>query len=230
MTESESEQTGELHRPMSALIRGALAKARVLGVRIVGPPGSGKTELIESTLKRLEQPNRLGVVVVNPASRRDAERLGKRCGQVAHIDAAVPTASAVWRAILEMNLNRLDAVLVEAAGGLAPLHDLGQDATVAVFSVSGGDDKAAEYHQLLKAASAVVLTKTDLRSLVKFDPQVFRADVRSITPDADVFEVSAVAGTGMDEWHNWLEKLSAFKRGLHGRHDRNEVPPNTFFG
>ncbi len=168
--------------------------------------------------------------MVNPASSRDAQRLGGVCGQVALVDAAVPTSSSMYRIISELSLEKFDLVLIEAAGGLAPLQDLGQDATVAVFAVSGGDDKAAEYHALLNAASAVVLTKTDLRALVKFDSQVFRTDLQLINPSAEVYEVSAKTHSGISGWLAWLERVRFAKKSKRNRADEDPSSANTFFG
>jgi hydrogenase nickel incorporation protein HypB len=216
--------------PAAALIRTALTQARVLAIRIIGHPGSGKTELIESTLKRMPAPMRIAVIVINPASSRDAQRLKPLCGYVGHIDAAVPDAVQVWRAMSDLQLDHFDTVLIEAAGGFAPLQDLGQDATVAVFSIGGGDDKAAKYHALINRSSAVLLTKIDLRPLIKFDEQVFRNDVRAINSAAEVFEVSSVLGAGMPDWINWLERTRAAKLQSRSRIGPTDWTPDKFIG
>ena len=233
--DAESSRTGndpspEHRHPPAALIRMALARARVLGIRVIGPPGSGKTELIESTLKRLAAPRRVAVIVVNPAPARDVVRLQNLCGFVASVDAAIPTAQAIWHIISKLKLESFESLIIEAAGGLAPLQDLGQDATVAVFATSGGDDKAAEYHTLLSAASAVVLTKTDLQSLVRFDSKLFRNDVQSINESADLHEVSARTGTGISAWIAWLEQRHLAKRRHHENQDPDAPATDDYFG
>jgi len=217
-----------MHGP--AMIRKALAQARVLGIRLIGHPGSGKSELIEATLKRLAAPKRVAVIVVNPASGRDADRLRKFCGFVGHVDAAVPDSASIWRAISELKLERFDTLLIEAAGGLATLNDLGQDATVAVFAVSGGDDKAAEYHTLLNSSSAIVLTKIDLLPLVKFDRNVFSNDVRGINSSAEVIEISAMTGSGMPEWLDWINRTRTAKTQGRSRGDPNQRSSDSFIG
>lgn len=209
---TDVESSNPTRPPAAAVIRKALAKAAIPAIRITGHPGSGKTSLIEATLKHLPAPMRVGVIIVNPASIRDAERLRKLCGYVGRLDVAVPTGAGVGRVFAEIDLAKLDLLLIETAGGLAPLHDLGQDATVAVFAVSGGDDKAAEYRQVLAASSALILTKKDLLPLVKFDSKVFRNDVNSINPAAEVFEISAQTGIGIPAWVAWLDRIRACKR------------------
>ncbi len=216
--------------PAAALIRQALARARIAAIRLIGHPGSGKTELIEATLKSLPAPKRAAVIVVNPASGREAQRLRQFCGHVAHVDTPYADAAHIWQAISELKLENFDTILIEAAGGLTHLHDLGQDTTVAVFAVSGGDDKAAEYHILLKTASAVLLTKSDLRSFVKFDSKIFRDDVRAINSFAEVFELSATTGSGMRDWMAWLERVRATKRGDAARNILREGSTEGFVG
>ena len=226
----ETSDLSAFHLPAAAMVRRSLARAHVLGIRIIGHPGSGKTELVEATVKRLPNSKSVAVIVVNPAAERDAQRLAKTCGYVAHVDAAIPTASAIWRVVSEMKLEDFDTLVIEAAGGLAPLHDLGQGVTVAVFSIGGGDDKAAEYRSLLSAASAVVLTKTDLRPHVKFDPQIFRDDLRDINPTAHVLEVSAASGSGIGDWISWLERVRVIKRQNEARGNEAEFAANNFLG
>jgi hydrogenase nickel incorporation protein HypB len=218
----------EFHLPAAGMIRRALAQAGVAAIRIIGHPGAGKTELVEATLRSVLAPKRVGVIVVNPASRRDAEKLERACGHVAHLDAAAPTASAISKVVSDLKLAEIDLILIESAGGLGQLQDLGQDATVAVFAVSGGDDKAAEYHTLLKASSAVVVTKSDLRPHVQFDPEVLRKDIRLINSLAEIFEVSAQTGHGMEVWVAWLERIRVAKRRK--RESADERSPDSYVG
>lgn len=211
-----------LHLSPVALIRTALAKHRVLAIRLIGPPGAGKTQLIQETLKNLPNPKRAAVIAVNPAADRDAQRLHGHAAFVAHIDAAIPTASAIWRILSTLDLGKFDTLFIECAGGLSALPDLGQDASVAVFAVSGGDDKAMEYSGLLAHVSAIVLTNIDLRPLVKFDTRVFRADVERINPEASLHEISTLSGSGMFSWLYWLKERQIAKRL------RDESPPQEF--
>jgi hydrogenase nickel incorporation protein HypB len=234
--ESDGHRTlGEAQRntgrsPSEALIRAALARAGVLALRIIGPPGSGKTELIEATLKGYPAPRRVAVIAVDPASVREAERLQNRCGFVAHLDSAVPDPAAIWRIISQLRLEDFDFILIEGCGGMAPLKDVGQDATAAVLAVSGGDDKALEYHTLLESASVILLTKIDVRHLVKFNEHIFRNDAQAIAPEAQIIELSAVTGSGMHCWLEWLDKTRTAKKWRDVPIDPEQSSGNTFFG
>jgi hydrogenase nickel incorporation protein HypB len=239
MTRETSEnpaQSGEIakrdfaRRPPQAMIRAALARSGVLAVRIIGPPGSGKTELIEATLKALPGPRRVAVIAVDPASIREADRLQNLCGYVAHLDSAVPDPAAIWRIISQLRLEDFDFILIEGCGGMARLKDIGQDATAAVLAVSGGDDKALEYHAMLESASVILLSKIDVRQFVKFNEHVFRKDVSNIAPDAQIIELSAVTGSGMLRWFEWLDKARTAKKLRDVSPDPDQSSSNKYFG
>jgi hydrogenase nickel incorporation protein HypB len=97
-----------------------------------------------------------------------------------------------------------------------------------VFSVSGGDDKAAEFARGVADADLVLLNKLDLLPHVQFDPRVFESDVRCLNRDVRVLRVSAAHGTGLDQWEHWL-------REQHRRVPRGPAaewlePPEVFLG
>lgn len=227
---SDDEQKNIGRGPPEAMIRTALARAGVLAARIIGPPGSGKTELIEATLRGYPAPRRVAVIAVDPASVREAGRLKNLCGYVAHLDSAVPDPAAIWRIISQLHLEDFDFILIEGCGGMAPLKDIGQDATIAVLAVSGGDDKALEYHALLERSSVILLTKIDVRQLVKFNEHVFRNDARTIAPEAEIIEFSAVTGAGMLHWFEWLDRACTAKKWRDVPPDPDQSSSNTYFG
>lgn len=173
-------------------------------VALIGPPGSGKTALIEAAVQHLAHKLRVAVITINPAAHRDAERISHYCTQVEAIDSANPDASAISAALAKLHLDQIDLLLIESMGGLGGPPDLGQDHTVCVLSMSGGDDKAAEYSKLLAKSSAVILSKAELKQHVLFDRNIFRSDLKSINPKAELFEISAFGNTGMDLWIKWL--------------------------
>jgi len=216
--------------PPEAMVRAALSRAGVLAIRLIGPPGSGKTELIEATLKAYPAPRRVAVIAVDPASAREADRLQDKCGFVAHLESAVPDAVDIHRIISKLPLQDFDFILIEGCGGMTSLKDIGQDTTVAVLAVSGGDDKALEYRALLASASLILLTKIDVRYMVKFNEGVFRADARAVAPQADIIELSAVTGSNMFRWLEWLDKSRTAKKWRDVPNDREQSSGNTFFG
>ena len=96
--------------------------------------------------------------------------------------------------------------MIENVGTLAlpGIPDVGQDASVTVFSVAAGDDKADKHPELVSGADLVILNKTDLLASVPFDVGAFRGDVGRIKPGVDLIELSAIRGDGLAKWVAWL--------------------------
>lgn len=178
---------------------------RALVVAVIGPPGCGKTSLIEATLRRLRGRLRIAVITVNPAAQRDAKRLHCCCDYVAAVQTAFPGGSVILSALDKLDMNQIDLLLIESMGGIAGPPNFQQDHTVCVLALSDGDDKAAEYSQLLERSSAVILTKGDLEGHVTFNHDAFAADVARINPLAELIEVSVVDNMGMAQWLAWIE-------------------------
>lgn len=202
----------------------------VLAVALVGPPGAGKTALLEATARHLRGKARIAVITVNPAAERDADRLSRYCDDVQPISTAAPDARAMRPALQKLNLAHTDILFIESLGGIAGVPDFGQDATVAVLAVSGGDDKAAEYASLLSGSHALILSKAELQRHVMFDRGAFRADVRRINPLAEFFEISAFENTGLNRWLAWLDRRRQEKDPDYHPAALEPPPAEWFFG
>jgi len=210
--------------------REALQRSKVLAVALVGPPGAGKTALIEATARQLRGKAKVAVITVNPAADRDAERVWRYCEHVQAVKTAAPDACAVRPALQRIDMSHTDIVLIESLGGIGGAPDFGQDLTVTVLAVSGGDDKAAEYATLLSASQALVLSKAELQRHVMFDRGAFRADAHRINPEAELLEVSAFENTGLNRWLAWLERRRQEKNPAFRPSDLPRPLPEWFFG
>jgi len=155
-----------------------------------------KTALLEATARQLRGMTGVAIVVANPAAQRDAERLTRYCDHVEVVNSAAPTAEEIHTAVQHLQLKGIQIVFIESLGGIFGVPDFGQDVTVAVLAVSGGDDKAAEYANLVSHSDVVILTKSELQRHVMFDRGVMRLDVHRINPIAEFLEVSAFENTG----------------------------------
>ena len=186
------------------VIREECLYAGVLTAALVGPPGAGKTTLLEATLRRLSGLITAATAVVHPAADRDTARLASVCERTAAVRSTGPDAHGLRDSLAGISPWSIGLLFIETVGGLAGAPAMGQDLTVAVLSVGGGDDKAAEYERLLADADALVLTQSDLRPHVAFRNDLFLADLRRINPKIKFFVVSAAEGTGLDDWIAWL--------------------------
>jgi hydrogenase nickel incorporation protein HypB len=190
-------------------VRGDLAGRGIFAVDIIGAPGSGKTALLEATLRGLQGRRRPAVLVGDLTTRRDGDRLARWCDQVVQISTGQGChleAHQIRDALTQVDLSRVDLLLIENVGNLiCPVgFDLGQSAKVGVFATTEGEDKAAKHPYLVQSADLLLLNKIDLMPHLTFDRPVFAADVRLLNPTVPLLDVSATTGEGMDAWMEWL--------------------------
>ena len=96
--------------------------------------------------------------------------------------------------------------VIENVGNLVcpALFDLGETARVVLASVTEGTDKPLKYPQMFRSADLVVITKTDLGPYVNFDGAQFGEHLGQISPQATMISLSAVSGSGLPSWYDWL--------------------------
>jgi len=199
--------------------RARLRAARIFSLDLIGSPGSGKTALLEATLRGLNGAQRCGVIVGDLATARDGERLERWCAQVVQINTGKTChleAHHVASALARLDLGQIDILFIENVGNLiCPVgFDLGQDVKVGLFSVTEGDDKAAKHPHFVTASDLLLLNKIDLLPYVSFNRELFGEDIRRLKPAAELREISAQTGQGMDAWMGWLGgKLEQARRG-----------------
>ncbi|MDZ7708396.1 MAG: hydrogenase nickel incorporation protein HypB [Trueperaceae bacterium] len=190
--------------------------ARRLVLNIVSSPGSGKTALMERTVRELASDLAIGVVVGDLETDNDAVRLhGAGAPSVQIVTGAVChlEAEMVARAVDGLDLDDLDVVVIENVGNLVcpAAWDLGEDLRVTMLSVTEGEDKPLKYPRIFKDADAVIINKIDIAEAVGFDRDRALESVRQVTPNAKLFELSARTGEGMAPWLAWLREQRAAK-------------------
>ncbi|WP_428938091.1 hydrogenase nickel incorporation protein HypB [Fontivita pretiosa] len=211
----------KLNDEIAAINRETLLKAGVFTLDLIGAPGCGKTALLEATIPLLSSELRCAVVVGDLATQRDADRLAQFCPQVVQINTGKGChleAHHVRQAIAKLDLSSIDVLFIENVGNLiCPVgFDLGQDVKVGMFAVSDGDDKAAKHPYLVSEADLLLLGKIDLLPHVPFDVELFLADVKHLKPTAEVIQLSAKNGVGMELWHQWVLRRYRARRGAAG--------------
>lgn len=101
-------------------------------------------------------------------------------------------------------------LFIENVGNLVcpALWDLGEEAKVAILSVTEGEDKPLKYPDMFAAARLMILNKIDLLPHVHFDVQRCIELARRVNPDIEVIQLSATTGEGLDRWLDWLTRSS----------------------
>lgn len=190
--------------------RARLDAEGVLAVNLMSSPGSGKTALLEATLRSLSPALRIGVIEGDLETENDAERiraLGAPAFQITTGTACHLDAGMVARALDALPLERLDLLFIENVGNLVcpASFDLGHHRNVTLLSVTEGDDKPAKYPVMFRAADAVLLTKLDLLAVLDdFAPQRAERCLRRLASEAPMLGVSARGGEGLAAWYDWL--------------------------
>jgi hydrogenase nickel incorporation protein HypB len=115
-------------------------------------------------------------------------------------------AEQVARALRQLPTDSLDVVVIENVGNLVcpAAFELGEHAKIVVLSTAEGDDKPVKYPGTFAKAKAVLINKIDLLGALEFDIARVRSDIKALSPEAQVFEISARTGKGMSGWYEWL--------------------------
>jgi len=104
-------------------------------------------------------------------------------------------------------LGQLDVLMIENVGNLVcPAgFDLGEDHKVVLLAVTEGEDKPLKYPQMFRAATLMLINKTDLLPYVDFDLERCRTFARQINPGIEILEISCRSGMGLEGWYAWLQ-------------------------
>lgn len=195
--------------------RQVLAGLGAFAVNLVSSPGSGKTTLLCKTIEALGAAP-LAVIEGDQQTDHDAARIratGARAVQVntgkgCHLDAQM-----VGGAMAALALEPASFLFIENVGNLVcPAgFDLGEDAKVAILSVTEGEDKPLKYPDIFTAARLAILNKTDLAPHCDADLAAYEANLKRVNPALTVLRVSARTGEGMEAWLAWLRAGLAAK-------------------
>jgi hydrogenase nickel incorporation protein HypB len=191
--------------------RQRFASSGLTVVNLLSSPGSGKTALLERLAQEWAPQHPLAVVVGDLATDNDAQRLRRAgveaiqitTGQACHLEAAM-----VQRALAQLQLQRLELLVIENVGNLVcpAAYDLGESLRLVMLSVTEGEDKPLKYPSMFQSADLVVISKIDLASAVEFDHGLAHRHLRQVAPAAPVLELSAKTGAGMDQLYGLLQQ------------------------
>lgn len=190
----------------------------VLAINLMSSPGSGKTSLLEATIKALAGELKLAVIEGDLATENDAARI-RACGvpavQIQTGNACHLDAQMVHDALDDLPLAGLDVLFVENVGNLVcpASFDLGVHRNVTLLSVTEGDDKPAKYPVMFRGADLTLISKVDLLPhLEEFSVERARASLRQVGFAGRTIEVSKRGGSGFEQWLGWLREEVAARR------------------
>lgn len=203
----------------------------VLTINLMSSPGSGKTALLEATIKKLAGSLRIAVIEGDLETENDADRiraLGVPAHQITTGTACHLDAHLVEKALDHLRLDGLDVLFIENVGNLVcpASFDLGHHRNVSLLSVTEGDDKPAKYPVMFRAADLMLITKTDiLQYLPEFSPERAEGCLRNLASKSPSIRLSSKSGEGLEAWIAWLQQEIASYR--QARQAQQTLKPNV---
>ncbi len=207
----------EANDRIAARLRADFARRGILVLNLISSPGSGKTSLLERTLSDLAGEFRMAVIEGDLQTDNDARRVAASGAQAVQINTEGGChldSSMVSEALQSIDCENLDILFIENVGNLVcPTEfDCGEDAKIALLSVTEGDDKPQKYPYLFHKAKAMILNKIDLLPYVDFDVARARAHASALNADLAFMEISCRTRTGLDAWYDWLRAATRAKK------------------
>jgi hydrogenase nickel incorporation protein HypB len=204
------ERVMERNDALARDVRARLVASAVPAFNLVSSPGSGKTLLLERTLRDLGGELRIAVITGDVQTQNDADRIARWTddlvqavvtGGACHLDAR-----QVTEALEAVELDAIDLLFVENVGNLVcpASWDLGETAKIVVLSVTEGEDKPLKYPKMFEQARFAVLNKIDLLPYVPFDVDLATRYALQVNPSLEIFRTSALTGEGLEAWYDFL--------------------------
>lgn len=186
-------------------------RAGVAVVNLMSAPGAGKTALLERALRDADI--RVGVLEGDVQGSMDADRIAALhvpvvqlntdggFGGECHLDA-----NMVRTALAGFDLDELDLLVIENVGNLVCPAEfrVGEDAKAMICSITEGEDKPIKYPLMFRTCDVVVVNKIDLLEHLDFDLDLLLDNIAAVNPGAEVMQVSARTGQGVDGFRRWL--------------------------
>jgi len=193
--------------------RGYFDAKNIFSINLVSSPGSGKTSLLEKTIK--ENNNELDFFIIegDQQTMNDAERIKEagapviqiNTGQGCHLDADM-----INKAVKSLEVKNNSVLFIENVGNLVcpAMFDLGESKRVVVISVTEGEDKPIKYPAMFNTSDICIINKIDLLPYLDFDLEKLKEYALQVNHHLEFMEVSVKSGEGMDKWYQWLKNNS----------------------
>ncbi len=65
---------------------------------------------------------------------------------------------------------------------------------------------------MFQASDLVLVNKIDLLPHLRFDLALCLDNIRKVNPSAQILQLSAINGEGMNAWYEWIERQAAAAR------------------
>lgn len=196
---------------MAARNRGYFEAKNIFALNLVSSPGSGKTSLLERTLKDLKAEIPFFVIEGDQQTLNDANRIAAidipviqiNTGKGCHLES-----DAIFDAVKKLNITDNAVLMIENVGNLVcpSMFDLGESKRVVIISTTEGEDKPIKYPDMFHTSDLCIINKIDLLPYVHIDVEKLKQYALKVNPKLQFIELSATTGAGMNTWYDWLRK------------------------
>lgn len=192
--------------------RGRFRQQGLLALNLLSAPGSGKTSLLERSLKEWDGP--AAVIEGDQHSLNDARRIRDTGAPVVQLNTGAGChleADMLGHAMDELKPAPGSLLFIENVGNLVcpALFDLGEQAKVVMLSVTEGEDKPQKYPHIFRASQLMLINKIDLLPYLDFDLHACIEAAREVNPSIQIICLSVRSGEGMQQWYAWLRAQQA---------------------
>jgi hydrogenase nickel incorporation protein HypB len=187
-----------------------------VAIDIMGSVGAGKTTLIEQIVQRIKTKYKVAALDGDLNTTIDADLIGRHgvesiqinTGKECHLDA-----NLVRKALREMDLDKIDLLIIENVGNLICPSDfpLGSSKRIVVISVTEGPYMVLKHPLTFARADIVVINKIDLAQAMGVDPSKLESDAKKVKPQLQIVKASLREGKGVDEVIKALDLPSLLK-------------------
>jgi len=201
---------------MAARNRGYFDAKNIFALNLVSSPGSGKTALLERTLKDLKNEIPFYVIEGDQQTLNDANRIAAlnipvlqiNTGKGCHLESDM-----VYEAVKKLDPKENSVLMIENVGNLVcpAMFNLGESKRVVIISTTEGVDKPIKYPDMFHTADICVINKIDLLPYLEIDLEELKQYALQVNPELQFFEISATKGLGMEAWYTWLRENSIVK-------------------
>lgn len=198
---------------------GSAISMKAVKIGVGGPVGSGKTALLHSLCKLLEDRHDLAVITNDIYTYEDAEFLVRSGALPAERIRGVQTGGCPHTAIREdTSVNQeavdemlarfpdLDVLFLESGGDnlAASFSPELVDVSIYVVDVSGGDKVPRKGGPGVTRSDLLVINKTDLAPHVGADLAIMERDARELRGDKPILFTNLRSGEGAEEVGRWI--------------------------
>ena len=193
--------------------KGFFEALSIMALNLVSSPGSGKTSILERTIKEFGKNNSCYVIEGDQQTMNDAQRIKAagapvvqiNTGNGCHLDALM-----VNKAVKQLSVPAKSILFIENVGNLVcpALFDLGENKRVVIISVTEGEDKPAKYPNMFETSHLCLINKSDLLPYLDFNLDTFKSIALKVNPRLQFIVMSAKSGEGFTEWYDYLHQLS----------------------